>query len=93
MRDNQDPRKPGPQDLPPLRHTRESISRTDRSFHQWHKWFSKSSNFARGETQNGIGMLAPTEAHVVSREELYELVWSMPMVKVAEKFKVLGTYD
>lgn len=25
---------------------------------------------------------------VVSREELYELVWSVPMIKVAEKFKV-----
>jgi len=29
---------------------------------------------------------------VISREELYELVWSMPMVKVAEKFKVSGSY-
>ena len=29
---------------------------------------------------------------MVSREELYELVWSMPMVKVAEKFKVSGSY-
>ena len=35
---------------------------------------------------------APTEADVVSREDLYELVWSMPMVKVAEKFKVSGSY-
>jgi hypothetical protein len=35
---------------------------------------------------------AQTEADVVSREELYELVWSMPMVKVAEKFKVSGSY-
>jgi len=35
---------------------------------------------------------AATEADVVSREELYELVWSMPMVKVAEKFKVSGSY-
>src|SRR5262249_43922351 len=34
----------------------------------------------------------PTEADVVSREELYELVWSMPMVNVAEKFKVSGSY-
>ncbi len=31
-------------------------------------------------------------ADVVSREELYELVWSVPMVKVAEKFKVSGSY-
>src|SRR5689334_11268623 len=29
---------------------------------------------------------------VVSREELYELVWSVPMVKVAEKFNVSGSY-
>lgn len=41
---------------------------------------------------DGIGMRAPTEADVVSREELYELVWSTPMVKVAEKFKVSGSY-
>jgi hypothetical protein len=31
-------------------------------------------------------------ADVVSREELYELVWSMPMVKVGERFKVSGSY-
>ena len=35
---------------------------------------------------------ALTEADVVSREELYELVWSMPMVKVATKFNVSGSY-
>ncbi len=29
---------------------------------------------------------------MVSREELYELVWSTPMVKVGEKFKVSGSY-
>jgi hypothetical protein len=29
---------------------------------------------------------------VLSREELYELVWSLPMIKVAEKFKVSGSY-
>lgn len=29
---------------------------------------------------------------MVSREELYELVWSIPMVKVAEKFSVSGSY-
>jgi hypothetical protein len=29
---------------------------------------------------------------VVSREELYELVWSEPMVRVAEQFKVSGSY-
>lgn len=29
---------------------------------------------------------------MVSREELYELVWSVPMLKVAEKFKVSGSY-
>jgi hypothetical protein len=33
-----------------------------------------------------------TEADLVSREELYGLVWSMPMIKVAEKFKVSGSY-
>jgi hypothetical protein len=37
-------------------------------------------------------MLALMEADVISREELYELVWSVPMVKVAEKFKVSGSY-
>jgi hypothetical protein len=31
-------------------------------------------------------------ADVVSREELYELVWSMPMVKVGERFRVSGSY-
>jgi hypothetical protein len=29
---------------------------------------------------------------MVSREELYDLVWSIPMVKVAEKFSVSGSY-
>ena len=29
---------------------------------------------------------------MASREELYELVWSTPMVKVAEKFNVSGSY-
>jgi hypothetical protein len=29
---------------------------------------------------------------MISREELYELVWSIPMVKVAEKFSVSGSY-
>jgi hypothetical protein len=29
---------------------------------------------------------------VISREELYRLVWSMPMVKVAEQHKVSGSY-
>lgn len=28
----------------------------------------------------------------VTREELYELVWSTPMIKVAEKFEVSGSY-
>ena len=37
-------------------------------------------------------MLALMEADVISREELYELIWSVPMVKVAEKFKVSGSY-
>jgi hypothetical protein len=32
------------------------------------------------------------EADLASREELYELVWSMPMIKVAEKFDVSGSY-
>lgn len=31
-------------------------------------------------------------AGMISREELYELVWSVPMVKVAEKFNVSGSY-
>ena len=29
---------------------------------------------------------------MISREELYELVWSMPMMKAAEKFSVSGSY-
>jgi hypothetical protein len=29
---------------------------------------------------------------MISREELYELVWSIPMTKVAEKFSVSGSY-
>jgi hypothetical protein len=29
---------------------------------------------------------------MVSREELYELVWSIPTIKVAEKFSVSGSY-
>lgn len=33
-----------------------------------------------------------TEPNVISRETLYELVWSMPMTKVAEKFEVSGSY-
>lgn len=35
---------------------------------------------------------AETEVDVVSREELYKLIWAMPMVKVAEQFKVSGSY-
>jgi len=34
----------------------------------------------------------PKETNMVSREELYELVWSIPMIKVAEKFSVSGSY-
>lgn len=30
--------------------------------------------------------------NVITREELYELVWSKPMIKVAEKFEVSGSY-
>jgi hypothetical protein len=29
---------------------------------------------------------------VITREELYELVWSKPMIKVAEQFQVSGSY-
>jgi len=29
---------------------------------------------------------------MVSRQELYELVWSVPMMKVAERFSVSGSY-
>nr|ART90370.1 Bll1572 protein [uncultured bacterium] len=29
---------------------------------------------------------------MITREELYELVWSAPMIKVAEKFDVSGSY-
>ena len=29
---------------------------------------------------------------VITREDLYELVWSVPMIKVAEKFDVSGNY-
>jgi hypothetical protein len=31
-------------------------------------------------------------ADSVSRQELYEMVWSTPMIKVAERFKVSGSY-
>jgi hypothetical protein len=31
-------------------------------------------------------------AGLVSRQELYEMAWSMPMIKVAEQFKVSGSY-
>lgn len=33
-----------------------------------------------------------TGTHVITGEELYELVWSAPMIKVAEKFDVSGSY-
>jgi hypothetical protein len=33
-----------------------------------------------------------TGTKVITREELYELVWSTPMIKVAEKFEVSGSY-
>ena len=29
---------------------------------------------------------------MISRDELYELVWSTPMTKAAEKFEVSGSY-
>jgi len=29
---------------------------------------------------------------MIAREESYELIWSMPMTKVAEKFSVSGSY-
>ena len=32
------------------------------------------------------------EVNLISREELYELVWSSPMTQAAEKFKVSGSY-
>ena len=32
------------------------------------------------------------EANVITREELYELVWSTPMIKAAQKFDVSGSY-
>ena len=32
------------------------------------------------------------EADLISREELYELVWSTPMIKACEQFKVSGSY-
>lgn len=33
-----------------------------------------------------------TRTNVITREDLYELVWSTPMIKVAEKFDVSGIY-
>ncbi|OIQ80396.1 hypothetical protein GALL_378540 [mine drainage metagenome] len=33
-----------------------------------------------------------TGTNVITREEFYELVWSTPMIKVAEKFDVSGSY-
>jgi hypothetical protein len=35
----------------------------------------------------------PKEANMVSREKLYELVWSIPMIKMAEKSSVRKLYD
>lgn len=35
---------------------------------------------------------AVLEVDLVSRERLYELVWSMPMTKVAERFSVSGSH-
>lgn len=32
------------------------------------------------------------EVYLISREELYELVWSMPMTKAAVRFTVSGSY-
>lgn len=32
------------------------------------------------------------EAGSIAREELYEFVWAMPMIKVAGKFQVSGSY-
>jgi len=32
------------------------------------------------------------KTEMIAREELYELIWSMPMTKVAEKFSVSGSY-
>lgn len=36
--------------------------------------------------------ISSKETDMVSREELYKLVWSIPMTKVAEKFSVSGSY-
>ena len=36
--------------------------------------------------------IPPKKEDMVSREKLYNLVWSMPMTEVAEKFSVSGSY-
>jgi hypothetical protein len=43
-------------------------------------------------TPEGLFVRAADGGDVASREELYELVWSEPMIKVAEKFKVSSSY-
>lgn len=45
---------------------------------------------SRGE-QVRLGMVT-VETGVVTREELYDLVWSIPMTKVADKFQVSSSY-
>lgn len=44
---------------------------------------------ANASTRNRI---LPKHTNMVSREDLYELAWSVPMIKVAEKFSVSGSY-
>jgi hypothetical protein len=40
------------------------------------------------DVRNTLGL----HAHMITREQLYELVWSSPMTKVAEQFQVSGSY-
>jgi hypothetical protein len=37
-------------------------------------------------------MIATKSVNMVTREELYELVWSQPMTKIAQSFDVSGSY-
>lgn len=54
-----------------------------------------------GETRNPSALCVPVpdqatehagSLNVISREELYQLVWSKPMTKVSEQFAVSGSY-
>jgi hypothetical protein len=47
---------------------------------------------SRCATKLTAGTVHSSGGEMITREELYELVWSAPMIKVGEKFKVSGSY-